>query len=64
MTPPDMQEDPARLPPEERLAEIADILARAVIRLQQRKLRKNSHIQLDSSPISSVYGRAKGGENL
>ncbi len=58
-----MQEDPARLQPEERLAEIADILARAIIRLQQKKLRKNSHVPLDCAPESSLYGDAKVGGN-
>lgn len=59
---PVMQEDPERMPKDERLAEIADILARAVIRLKRRKWRKNNHIPLDSSPESSVYGHRQGDE--
>ena len=47
---------------EERLQEVADILSNAVIRLKQRKLRKNKHIPLDSTPERSVYGTHDGGE--
>ena len=57
-----MNEHPARMDKEERLQEVADILSNAVIRLKQRKLRKNKHIPLDSSPERSVYGTHDGGE--
>ncbi len=57
-----MSEHPSRMTKEERLSEIAEIMAAAVVRLKNRKLRKNKHIQLDSSPERSVYDAQHGGE--
>lgn len=58
-----MHDDPARMTKEERLSEIAQIMAAAVVRLKNRKLRKNKQIPLDSSPDRSVYETHEGGEN-
>lgn len=57
-----MYDNPFRMTKEERVSEIAAIMAAAVIRLKNRKLRKNKHIPLDSSPERSVYDAQHGGE--
>ncbi len=57
-----MSDDPSRMAKEERLAEIAAIMAAAVVRLKNRKPRRNKHIPLDSSPERSVYDTQRGGE--
>lgn len=57
-----MQDDPARMSAEERVAEIASIMAAAIVRLKNRKLRKNKHYSLDSSPERSVYQTQQKGE--
>ncbi len=57
-----MYDNPSRMTKEERLSEIAAIMATAVIRLKNRKLRKNKHIPLDSLPERSVYDAHHGGE--
>jgi len=57
-----MHDDPARMTTEDRLSEIADILATAVVRLKQRKPRKNKRNPLDFSPERSVYDEPDGGE--
>ncbi len=57
-----MQDDPARMSADERVAEIASIMAAAIIRIKNRKLRKNKRNSLDSSPERSVYRTQQGGE--
>lgn len=59
-----MSEHPSRMTKEDRLSEIAEIMAAAVVRLKNRKLRKNKQIPLDSSPDRSVYDPQHGGEEL
>ncbi len=57
-----MQDNPARMSADERVAEIASIMAAAIIRIKNRKLRKNKGNSLDSSPERSVYQTQQGGE--
>lgn len=57
-----MSEHPSRMTKEERLSEIAEIMAAAVVRLKNRKLRRNKHIPLDSPLERSVYDTQRGGE--
>jgi len=57
-----MSSHPSRMTKDERLLEIAEIMAAAIVRLKNRKLRKNKHIPLDSSPERSVYDAHHGGE--
>lgn len=59
-----MSEHPSRMIKEDRLCEIAQIMATAVVRLKNRKLRKNKQIPLDSSLDRSVYDEQHGGEEL
>ena len=53
--------DPAQMSSEERTGEIAAILAAAIIRLKNRKLRKNNQIELYSESEESVCGTTQGG---
>ena len=57
-----MYDNPSHMTKEERLSEIAAIMAAAVIRLKNRKLRRNKQISLDSSPERSVNTIHHGGK--
>lgn len=57
-----MPDTPSRMTKEERLSEVAEIMAAAVVRLKNRKPRKNIQNPLDYSHDQRMYETREGGE--